>query len=36
MTRLVKVGLIQTSTPLTQGNPDDIKKAMIDRHIPFI
>ncbi len=36
MTRLVKVGLIQTSTPLTQGNPDDIKKAMIDRHIPFV
>ncbi|MEW5850813.1 MAG: nitrilase-related carbon-nitrogen hydrolase [Myxococcota bacterium] len=36
MPRKVKVGLIQTSTPVTTGPVDTIKKAMIERHLPFI
>ncbi|MBI5498060.1 MAG: acyltransferase [Deltaproteobacteria bacterium] len=36
MARIVKVGLIQASTPMTTGNMDAIKKAMIDKHIPLI
>jgi len=38
MPRNIKSGLIQMSLPMTEGEGtiDEIKKAMVDKHIPFI
>ncbi|MDJ0837190.1 MAG: nitrilase-related carbon-nitrogen hydrolase [Acidobacteriota bacterium] len=38
MPRKVKSGLIQMSLPMTEGEGsiDEIKKAMLDKHVPFI
>src|SRR5688572_28687595 len=38
MSRIIKSGLIQMSLPLTEGEGtiEDITKAMVDKHIPYI
>jgi N-carbamoylputrescine amidase len=36
MARTVKVGLIQTGCSKTEGSVEDIKKHMLDRHLPLI
>jgi len=36
MSRIIKCGLIQTSTPKWEGSVDEIKQAMVDKHIPLV
>lgn len=36
MTRMVKCAHIQASNPLHQGSPQEIKEAMIQKHLPLI
>ena len=38
MPRIIKSGLIQLSLPMTEGEGsiDEIKKAMVDKHLPYI
>ena len=38
MARIIKSGLIQMSLPITEGEGsiEEIKQAMLDKHIPYI
>ena len=36
MSRIVKAGLIQCATPVSTGSLDEIRDAMVAKHIPFI
>ncbi|MBI3073950.1 MAG: acyltransferase [Deltaproteobacteria bacterium] len=36
MARIVKGGLIQMSTPKTEGSLDEIREAMFQKHLPYI
>ncbi len=36
MSRIVKCAHIQASNALSEGTPNEIKQAMIDKHLPLI